>query len=227
MDHGTNVECQHRDPWGNHYPNCPLPECIDGTLCCQAHLVKDRKPALTFDAAANMRLCAECIAEAAKPVPPIETGSCAACPNTQGLLVVTLLNKSKICLCGACRQTACSLIDEGATEREAKFAPLGRLSDKAGSLAQHARAGARAITVSVERSPGGGHNWNIEVDGAVDFKRFTRDREAIDFAMRVLGGLGAGPEERARVAGLLERELRRVNRAVVTAEVPAGGKAAA
>ena len=60
-----SVTCPHRDSRGIHYPNCPIPECIDGVLCCEVHLVKDRQPAVTFDAGAGLRLCQACADEAA------------------------------------------------------------------------------------------------------------------------------------------------------------------
>lgn len=81
----------------------------------------------------------------------------------------------------------------------------------------------RAISVIVERSPGG-PSWTIRLADAsrLYFRRFAfcTQAEAIGFAAEKLDGLRASTEEKARVLGLIVRELARVRRAEVTAEVP-------
>ena len=106
MVHGTNFECQHRDSRGHLYDNCPLPECIDGVLCCEAHLLKDRKPAVTYDAAFGGRLCRECADDA------IAATKCWVCPETEGTEEVTLLNQSKLRLCRRCARLHADLVLE-------------------------------------------------------------------------------------------------------------------
>jgi len=87
----------------------------------------------------------------------------------------------------------------------------------------------RAVSVIVERSPGGGSAYHVRVDGKAKFLMRTTEAIALEFAARKLGLLGAGPAERARVVALLLSELRRLRRAEVTAEIPANdnGKAVA
>ena len=85
----------------------------------------------------------------------------------------------------------------------------------------------RAIPVVVERSPGGGSAYHIQVNGRAKFIARTTQETALEFAALRLGLLGAGPEERARVVGLLAAELGRLRRAEVTAEVPAHERSAA
>lgn len=84
----------------------------------------------------------------------------------------------------------------------------------------------RAVPVILERSPGGAHGWTIEVDGQGQFKCCTATH-ALGLAMRSLGLLGAGHEERRRVSRLLASELDRKRRAEVTAEVPVEERSAA
>ena len=96
MDHGTNITCQHRDANGNHYPGCPLPECIDGALACQCCLLSDRSPSVTYDAAFGGRLCRKCADEA------VAAARCTVCPGTEGTEEVTLKNKSTMRLCKRC-----------------------------------------------------------------------------------------------------------------------------
>lgn len=93
----------------------------------------------------------------------------------------------------------------------------------------------RAVTVTVERAPGGGNGYTVRFADAsrLWFRRwaFMSQAEAIGLASEKLDELRATNEEKARVLGLLVRELSRVRAAVVVAEVPwpavLDGKAAA
>lgn len=98
MDHGTNITCQHRDANGDHYPSCQLPECIDGVLACEVHLIKDQKPAVTYDKDFGGRLCRDCAGGA------VAASKCAVCPTDHGVDEVALVNKSTIRLCRRCQR---------------------------------------------------------------------------------------------------------------------------
>ncbi len=91
-------------------------------------------------------------------------------------------------------------------------------------MIMHWQQPTRAITVSVERSPGG-PSWTIRISDRTRlyFRRFAfcTQAEAIGFAAEQLDALRATLEEKARVLGLLVRELARKMSAVVTVEVPA------
>ena len=118
MNHGTNIICQHRDANGNHYPNCPLPECVDGVLCCEVHLAKDRQPAVTYDAGFGGRLCRECAGNA------VAANRCAVCPETEGTEEVTLVNKSKLRLCQRCSRIHSAMVLEGVDAALARAAEM-------------------------------------------------------------------------------------------------------
>ncbi len=77
----------------------------------------------------------------------------------------------------------------------------------------------RAISVVVERSPGGGSGWSLRVGGADRFL-FGSAFVALGWVRQHMERIGATQEERARVLRLLVRELDRQRRAEVTAEVP-------
>lgn len=79
----------------------------------------------------------------------------------------------------------------------------------------------RAVAVVVERSRGGGGGWCLSV-GPVGRFMFCTPVEAIGWVWRELVRLGAEAAEVARVLGLVARELGRVRRVSVVAEVSNG-----
>jgi len=93
----------------------------------------------------------------------------------------------------------------------------------------------RAITNTIERAPGGGDGYTVRFADAsrLWFRRFAfcYQADAIGTVAEKLVELKASAEEKARVLGLLVRELDHRRAAVVTAEVPwpvvLDGKAAA
>jgi len=80
---------------------------------------------------------------------------------------------------------------------------------------------ARAVTVVVERAPGGGSGWSLRVGGAERFL-FGCAFTALGWVRQHLERLGATEAERGRVLGLVIRELERKRCATVTAEVSHG-----
>ena len=76
----------------------------------------------------------------------------------------------------------------------------------------------RAVSVVVERSPGGGSGWNLRVGGTNRFL-FGTDDEAFGWVWVQLVRSGATSDEAGRVCELLARESDRLRRAEVTAEV--------
>jgi len=76
----------------------------------------------------------------------------------------------------------------------------------------------RAVSVVVERAPGGGNGWSLRVGGAERFL-FCSFFVALGWVRQHLERLGAEQGERSRVLNLIVRELERVKRAEVTAEV--------
>lgn len=79
----------------------------------------------------------------------------------------------------------------------------------------------RAITVVVERSPGGGSGFRLSVAGVPEF-RFCTEASALVRVRDQLVDLGADEAERGRVLRLLLGEIRRQRRAECVAEVPRG-----
>ncbi len=76
----------------------------------------------------------------------------------------------------------------------------------------------RAISVSVERSPGKAFGWYLQVDRE-SLWRVGNAFTALGWIRQHLERLGAGQEERGRVLFLLIKELEWKRRAEVTAEV--------
>jgi hypothetical protein len=75
-------------------------------------------------------------------------------------------------------------------------------------------------SIIVERSPGGGNGWNIQAGKKSRFiQGCERDALAEPWHLLAAQDCYAEVEERERVTGLLRRELRRVRRAEVQAEV--------
>jgi len=77
----------------------------------------------------------------------------------------------------------------------------------------------RAVSVVMERAPGGGLGWSLRVGGADRFL-FGSAFVALAWIRQHLERLGAEQEERARVLNLLIRELDRKRCAECVAEVP-------
>ncbi len=78
----------------------------------------------------------------------------------------------------------------------------------------------RAVSVVVEKSPGGG-SYRLSVADRSDF-RFCSEFSAVSWVRDQLVEMGADQEERSRVLRLLLGEIKRQRRAEVTAEVPHG-----
>jgi hypothetical protein len=74
----------------------------------------------------------------------------------------------------------------------------------------------RAVSVVVERSPGGLRGWFVKVGQERKWASGGSEDRAITVAMILLG---ADIVERERVSTLIRSELRRKRRAEVTAEV--------
>ena len=76
----------------------------------------------------------------------------------------------------------------------------------------------RAVSVVVERAPGGGSGWSLRVGGAERFM-FGTDFKALSWVRGELAARGATADERGRVIRLVIKEMARVRQATVTAEV--------
>jgi len=79
----------------------------------------------------------------------------------------------------------------------------------------------RAVSVVVERAPGGGAGWSLRVGGAERFA-FCSFFVALAWVRQHLERLGADQAERSRVLNLIVSEQARARRAEVTAEVARG-----
>ena len=75
----------------------------------------------------------------------------------------------------------------------------------------------RAIPVVVERAPGGGSGWSLQVCASERFM-FGTDFKALTWVRNELVKRGTTADERGRVIQLVIREMARVRRAEVTAE---------
>lgn len=74
----------------------------------------------------------------------------------------------------------------------------------------------RAVSVVVERSPGGLRGWFVKVGNERKWAAGGSEDRAITVAMIMLG---ADVAERVRMSSLIRSELRRMRRVEVTAEV--------
>ena len=79
----------------------------------------------------------------------------------------------------------------------------------------------RAVQVVVERSPGGGRGFWMQVGDVRDFSMPCTEFRALDWVRERLEQSGADRSERGRVLRMLIRDLDRKRRAEVTAEVRA------
>jgi predicted secreted protein len=77
----------------------------------------------------------------------------------------------------------------------------------------------RAVYVIVERSPGGGMGWSMQVGAVHHFAMPCTEFRALDWTREQLVAQGAERSERGRVIRLLIRELDRKARAETVAEV--------
>jgi hypothetical protein len=77
----------------------------------------------------------------------------------------------------------------------------------------------RAVSVIVERSPGGGMGWSMQVGAVRHFAMPCTEFRALDWTREQLVAQGAERSERGRVIRLLIRELDRKKRAETVAEV--------
>lgn len=79
----------------------------------------------------------------------------------------------------------------------------------------------RAVSVVIERSPGGGRGYLMQVGKAQGFRMACSEFRALTWVRDRLVEQGAEQSERGRVVRLVAAELKRKARAEVTAEVRA------
>jgi len=79
----------------------------------------------------------------------------------------------------------------------------------------------RAVSVVIERSPGGGSGFSMQFGDQRHFAMPCTEFRALDWVRERLEASGAERSERGRVLRLLIRELDRKQKAIVTAEVTA------